>query len=314
MYSFENLSENKINKERLRLNTTETLAATHLGKKSVGSELYDKSLLVAIPRSENRLQYDIQDNNLPFVGYDVWNAYEVSFMTTRGIPYNCVLKIKYPANSPYIVESKSLKLYLNSFNMTPLKPTVEESIAYFYNTVKQDLSECLKTDVRLFMHEVFTDTQSKMFEQYEPIQALIDINNIECTHFKESPEELVEDPTNSYKDLKISFNALRSNCRVTHQPDFGDLFIHIKSDKGIDLVGLFKYLTSFRKEYHFHEECVEMIYKRLHDIYSPDILMVGALYTRRGGIDICPIRANKPEYLDAELLNIFQYTRRTAKQ
>ena len=101
---------------------------------------------------------------------------------------------------------------------------------------------------------------------------------------------------------------------MTHQPDFGDLFIHIKSKRGIDLTSLFKYLVSFRKEFHFHEEVGEMLYKRLLDKYEPEDLMVGALYTRRGGIDICPIRANREELLDKELLDISVYTKRTAKQ
>lgn len=116
---------------------TETLAATHLGKKSAGSELYDKSLLVAVPRVENRQAYGIKENALPFVGYDVWNAYEVSFMNLNNIPCNYVLKIKYPCTSPYIVESKSLKLYLNSFNMTSLKQTIKESVDFFLATVKK---------------------------------------------------------------------------------------------------------------------------------------------------------------------------------
>lgn len=296
------------------MGVTEELAATHLGKKSVGSELYDKSLLVAVPRSENREQYHIEEDNLPFVGYDVWDAYEVSFMTTRGVPVNLVLKIKYPATSPYIVESKSLKLYLNSFNMTPLRPTVQESTELFYSTVKKDLSELLHTDVELFLHDHLTAEKSHMFEGYQNIKEFIDVDGITCEHFKEDPDLLDFDSANDNRDLKLTYTELRSNCRVTHQPDFGDLFIHIKSRRGIDLTSLFKYLVSFRKEFHFHEEVGEMLYKRLLDKYEPEDLMVGALYTRRGGIDICPIRANKEELLDKELLDISVYTKRTAKQ
>lgn len=294
--------------------TVEDIAATHLGKKSEGSELYDKSLLVAVPRVENRNQYSIDENNLPFIGYDIWNCYEVSFMTKRGIPCNYVMKIKYPATSPYIVESKSLKLYLNSFNMTPLKNTVLGSLQFFLETVKTDLSELLKTEVDLCIHPCFTNMPSDMFVGYRGIETFVDLDTVECNHFKESPEVLDFDASNDNKDLKIMFNALRSNCRVTHQPDFGDLFIHIKSERGIDLTTLYQYLVSFRKEYHFHEECVEMIYKRLLDRYNPENLMVAALYTRRGGIDICPIRANKEDLLDQELVDISKYSKRTIKQ
>lgn len=296
------------------MSVTENIASTHLGKKSTGSEYYDKSLLVAVPRVENRIQYNIDENNLPFVGYDVWNAYEVSFLTTNNIPCMYVLKIKYPCNSPYIVESKSLKLYLNSFNMTPLKDTVEESTEYFLNTVKTDLSELLKTDVEVYVHKTLSTTTSDMFKDFVPMCNLVDFNTINCTAFNEAPE-LLSFGDNKNCTLKLHFDSLRSNCRVTHQPDFGDLFIHIETlDSGIDLEGLVKYLVSFRKEWHFHEECVEMIFKRLLDKYTPNKLMVGALYTRRGGIDICPIRATDSSLLDKELLDITKYTRRTIKQ
>lgn len=296
------------------MNITEKIAATHLGKKSVGSEFYDKTLLVAVPRSENRHQYGIEENNLPFVGFDVWNAYEVSFVSKHGVPYNYVLKIKYPATSPYIVESKSLKLYLNSFNMTPLAETEQESVDYFLKTVKTDLDELLQTNVELCLHRRINKDSSTMFESFTDIKELIDVDEIECNHYKEAPELLTYDQRNDGKCVRVNIDTLRSNCRVTHQPDFGDLFVYIKSTPGIDYASLFEYVTSFRKEFHFHEECVEMIYKRLLDKYQPEDLMVGALYTRRGGIDICPIRANKPELLDKELADITCYAKRTAKQ
>jgi len=295
-------------------NITETLASTHLGKKSNGSELYDKSLLVAIPRVENRINYNIKDDDLPFGGYDVWNAYEVSFMTTKNVPCMYVLKIKYPCTSPAIVESKSLKLYLNSFNMTPLRDTIQTSKEYFLETVKQDLSELLQTEVELALHETFVVTDKEMFPGYINLKNLIDFDKIECVKFTEAPEELDFDETNANNELLITFDSLRSNCRVTHQPDFADAFIRIKCEKGINLKSLFRYLVSFRKEWHFHEECVEMIYKRLLDKYNPEILMVAALYTRRGGIDICPMRSNKESILDGELLNINHYAKKTIKQ
>lgn len=294
------------------MNITETLAATHLGKKSVGSELYDKSLLVAVPRAENRKQYNIEEDNLPFVGADVWNAYEISFMTINNVPYSAVLKIKYPCNSPYIVESKSLKLYLNSFNMTPLKATIEESKKYFLDTVKRDLDELLQTDTELFLHDHFTSNQTELFTDFEDISKLVDMDSIVCTKFNDAPEELDFDQNN--KEIKIMFKSLRSNCRVTHQPDFGTAFVYVKCENGVDLKSLVRYLVSFRKEWHFHEECCEMIYKRLLDKYNPEDLMVACLYTRRGGIDICPMRANKESLLDKELSDISKYTKRTINQ
>ena len=296
------------------MSVTETLAATHLGKKSAGSEKYDKSLLVAVPRIENRTAYGIEEDKLPFVGYDVWNAYEVSFMTTNNIPCMYVLKIKYPCNSPFIVESKSLKLYLNSFNMTPLKDTIEESTEYFLTTVKHDLEELLQTTVELYLHKTYSKSKCKMFKGYTNLSKLVDMNSLHCDKFNEAPEILSFDESNANKELKITFDSMRSNCRVTHQPDFADAFIRIKCKDGVDLENLTRYLISFRKEWHFHEECVEMIFKRLLDKYKPEVLMVGALYTRRGGIDICPMRALNEDLLDKELITINKYTKKTIKQ
>ena len=109
--------------ETHNINNTDIIASTHLGKKISGSEIYDPSLLVAIPRIENRKQYNLQNENLPFEGFDVWHAYEFSAMTENGIPVTRLLKIKYDCRSEFLVESKSLKLYLNSFNMTKFGST-----------------------------------------------------------------------------------------------------------------------------------------------------------------------------------------------
>lgn len=295
----------------LKSKSIDEIASTHLGKKSLGSEFYDKSLLVAVPRIDNRVAYDIDDKNLPFYGFDTWNAYEVSFMTASGVPVNRVLKINYSCTSPFIVESKSLKLYLNSFNMTPLKDTIQESIDFFLATVKRDLSELLKTEVNLALHTKLTG-HSSMFNGYQSIADIIDLDKLHCESFKENPAVLkLEDKSQT---INLHIDCLRSNCRVTHQPDFGDLFLHIKSNKSVNLESLFQYIVSFRKEYHFHEECVEMIYKRLFDLLAPEELCVTALYTRRGGIDICPSRANLPSLLPEELKDVTIYTRTTVKQ
>jgi 7-cyano-7-deazaguanine reductase len=293
--------------------TTETIAGTHLGKKSTGSELYDKSLLVAVPRSENRIAYGIEEGNLPFVGYDIWNAYEVSFLTIHNVPVSGVLKIKYACNNPFIVESKSLKLYLNSFNMTPLRETAQDSLNFFMKTVQSDLEELLQTNVDLEWLQSFTDSD-KMLSEFQPIQQVIgsDMEKIECESFNENPDLLqVEDQPS---ECAVAFDGMRSNCRITHQPDFGDIFIKWKAPKSISMQNLLKYIVSFRKENHFHEECVEMIYKRLWDKLQPSELVVTALYTRRGGIDINPIRASSKDLIDQELVNIQQYTKRTIKQ
>ena len=138
---------------------------------------------------------------------------------------------------------------------------------------------------------------------------------LDINHFKETPEILEIEPKEESSEYYLTFDSLRSNCRVTHQPDFGDAFIYYKSKNHIKEDSLLKYLCSFRSEFHFHEECCEMIYKRLLDLLDAgDDLFVCALYTRRGGIDICPARWNKKLSDIDKLLDISQFARNGVKQ
>lgn len=297
-------------------NQTEQIASKFLGKKTAGSETYDSSLLVAVPRFENRQQYNIQNDNLPFEGWDVWHAYEFSAMTQNGLPVTRLLKIKYNCTSEFIVESKSLKLYLNSFNMSRFGETIEDCLIVCKKTIEKDLSEKLKTDVVVnFLDN--TSPRINIFQNFDNLIDFIDQKTIKIEHFKESPELIeTEDDIEPQKHY-LMFDSLRSNCRVTHQPDFGDVFIYYKSQKHIKEDSLVKYLISFRSEYHFHEECCEMIYKRLFDkLNAEDELFVCALYTRRGGIDICPARWSKNCTVEGvyNLLDITQYARNNFKQ
>ena len=272
---------------------TDETASTHLGKKTEGSSEYDPSLLVAIPRIENRINCGIETEHLPFYGFDIWHAYEFSALTKNGLPVTRIMKLKYNCDNDFIVESKSLKLYLNSFNMTRLGNNINECLDVCKQTIEKDLSKCLKTKVCVN----FMDNKAKrieIFKNYKNILDYIDEKSIQIEHFKETPELLKCDITGRARKHYLSFESLRSNCRVTHQPDFGDIFIYYNSSKHIDEISLVKYLVSFRCEYHFHEECCEMIYKRLYDLLGEDgEIMVCTLYTRRGGIDICPIRSSK---------------------
>lgn len=295
---------------------TDEIASKFLGKKVSGSENYDPSLLVAIPREENRKQYNLNNENLPFYGWDVWHAYEFSSMTENGIPVTRLLKLKYSCNSKFLVESKSLKLYLNSFNMTRFGKNISECLAICKSKIEKDLSERLETEVKINFIDNSTE-KVQIYENFQNIMQFVNENNLRIEKFKEAPEVLYTEPNNTIKEYFLTFDSLRSNCRVTHQPDFGDLFLYYKSAKHITEESLVKYLSSFRSEYHFHEECCEMIFKRLHDILDKDDkLFVCALYTRRGGIDICPTRwTPNCEVQDVLLLNdITKLARGTIKQ
>lgn len=271
-------------------NKTDEIASKYLGKKTEGSFEYNPELLVAVPRFENRQQYGIMNDNLPFSGFDVWHAYEFSVLTLTGIPVTRVMKLKYSCESEFIIESKSLKLYLNSFNMTRIGNGVEDCLMQCEQLIIKDLSELLKTVVEVNFLE--NDAKKvEIFENFQNIMDFVDDRTLIIDKFKESPELIQVEQFDERKSYYLKFDSLRSNCRVTHQPDFGDVFIYYSSQKHIDERSLVKYLSSFRSEFHFHEECCEMIYKRLYDLFDKDDeLFVCALYTRRGGIDICPAR------------------------
>ena len=269
---------------------TDEIASKFLGKKVSGSENYDPSLLVVIPREENRKQYDLNNDKLPFCGWDIWHAYEFSSMSENGVPVTRLMKLRYSCRSEFLVESKSLKLYLNSFNMSRFGQNISECLEICKNKIEKDLSEKLQTEVKI--NFIDNKTQKiQIFEIFQNIMHFVNEQDLIVEKFKEAPEVLKTEETAELKEYYLTFDSLRSNCRVTHQPDFGDLFIYYKSTKHIIEKSLVKYLSSFRSEFHFHEECCEMIFKRLSDILNKDDkLFVCALYTRRGGIDICPSR------------------------
>lgn len=298
---------------------TDKIASRFLGKQISGSELYDSSLLVPIPRAENRQQYNIDSANLPFDGCDVWHAYEFSALTNNGLPVTRLIKLKYSCESEFLVESKSLKLYFNSFNMSRFGDNIAECLSVCKRIIETDLSNALKTNVQINFIENDSE-RVEIFNNFENILNFVDETSLKIEKFSEAPELLFCNTCNEVKTHYLTFDSLRSNCRVTHQPDFGEIFIYYKSDKHIDEASLIKYLCSFRSEYHFHEECCEMIYKRLYDLLkideNKDELFVCILYTRRGGIDICPVRYSKNcAVLDSEILcDVFKYARKSIRQ
>lgn len=274
-------------------NRTDKIASKHLGKKSSTDDLYKPTLLVPVPRIENRKQYNINENDLPFEGWDVWHCYEFSCLTENGIPVTRVLKLKYQCESKFIIESKSLKLYLNSFNMFKIGKDSKDCLELCKELIETDLSDALRETVMVEFLDDKTE-RVEIFNNFVNIMDLVDEKSISTNIYKEAPEYLQTGLCSEKTKHYLKFESLRSNCRVTHQPDFGDVFIYYNSEKHVDEASLVKYLTSFRSEYHFHEECCEMIYKRLYDLLNDgDELFVCCLYTRRGGIDITPVRWSK---------------------
>ena len=281
----------------------------HLGQTSSYAREYDPSLLVREPRSSNRTYLGLDDNDLPFCGYDIWNAYEVSAMTEKGQPVTAIAKILYPCDNEYIVESKSIKLYFNSFNMSRLGSTGEECLADIKELAERDLSELLETNVivTLFNPSDVANTQLKPYfsKGYSTIE---DDNNmmdsINFDKFTETPDILnARSDVGHLTIVRYHSSLLKSNCRVTSQPDWGDVFVHMKSQKFLSPSTLAQYIVSFRDECHFHEEICECIYKRLWDKFSPKELGVTCLYARRGGIDINPTRVSHVDLLNDQLID-----------
>jgi len=290
------------------------IASKHLGQ--VGgagySDQYDPSLLVAVPRHLNREGYGLTGEE--FVGVDAWNAYEVSAITKKGQPVAGMLKIVCPSDTEFHVESKSIKLYLNSLNMTPMGETADECIHQIEDTVAKDLSELLGGNVtcRMFTND---NTPEYAFDGFQELNKVVDLDEVEFTAFHSDASQLeVGAELPMPITTKIHSDLLRSNCRVTNQPDWGDVYIHMEGKKSITLTSLAKYIVSHRQVSHFHEEICEMVFTHLMQAYEPEKLMVACLYTRRGGIDINPIRATHKELIPGWFSNEGRRMKKTLRQ
>lgn len=290
------------------------IASKHLGK--VGgdgySDQYNAELLVKVPRYLNREGYNLTSDS--FVGVDTWNCYEVSAITTKGQPVAGMLKIVCPSDSEYHVESKSIKLYLNSFNMTRLGDTAVECILEIEERVKADLDKLLDTNTTVSFYTDEEDGKAISFEGYTDLGELTNLDEIDFTSFKSDASQLEVYLHGESKELKLRSNLLRSNCRVTNQPDWGDVFIRIIGPNLPSADSIAKYIVSHRTVSHFHEEICEMVFKHLMDAYEPDDLMVACLYTRRGGLDINPIRATHSRFIPDFFTNTDYRIAKTLRQ
>ena len=294
----------------------------HLGQISEYKSTYDPGLLVSEPRANNRKHLNVSDNNLPFVGFDTWNAYEVSGLTDDGLPVAGVAKIQYPCDSKYIVESKSIKLYFNSFNMNKCGPNAAAALLYISQRATEDLSALLQTDVQVCVlaSAVANNNREEYIfgDEYYTLEDELhsDIDGVQFDTYQETPELLSKEEIDADVFVgKYHSALLKSNCRVTSQPDWGDIYIHMTTTKykprALDLL---KYIISFRDECHFHEEICETVYVRLMNYFEPTELCVTCLYARRGGIDINPSRASHDFLLPAALSDVTVPHKKTGKQ
>ena len=261
---------------------------------------YSPETLYPIARSMGRDAIGWHDDKLA-VGVDWWQAFELSWLNFQGISQVAIARFGIPASSPFIVESKSLKLYLNSINFTEFSgwDDVQALIA-------KDLSACVQAEVTVELFDLNDDLNDKatglLIAQPEGVcidEALV--NSSEKVALTEHPDASLlakneSDLRDSEKEVGKSFsfysNLLRSNCPVTNQPDWGTLAVSISSEKPVNTANMLRYILSFRQHNGFHEQCVEQIFADLSQYYQPSTLMVRAWYTRRGGIDINPCRVS----------------------
>jgi len=287
----------------IAIKTMNTPEQSQLGKSSAYADQYDASLLFPIPRQTKRDEIGIH-GNLPFFGADLWTAFELSWLNQRGKPQVALAHFTIPCETPNIIESKSFKLYLNSYNNTRF-----DSLEAVQERLREDINEALwrgaasrqsSASVRVIAPDNF---EMQKVQELEGLS--LDRLDIECTDYTPRPDLLKADHENPPVTETLVSHLLKSNCLVTGQPDWGSVQISY-TGAAIDQEALLRYIVSFRNHNEFHEQCVERIFMDIMRQCQPLKLSVYARYTRRGGLDINPLRTSHPMALPSNV--------RTARQ
>lgn len=247
----------------------------HLGQRSGLPDHYDSSLLEAIPRQ----------SSIDGVGYDVWHAYEVCALCEDGMPVQAIAKLCYERKSPSIVESKSLKLYLYSLANEKIGQTPSEVLQRLEDTICRDLSALLQTQVKCSLHTFYNDLTDPL-SHYPLLETSVELLTI------------------ADGELRIASHLLGSLCPVTGQPDWGTLVLHLAGENIPTRSELLSLLLAKRWKRGFHEEICDELYTELIHQYMPRHLMLSCLYTRRGGIDICPVRATEVGIIPSHFIDV----------
>ncbi len=263
-----------------------------LGQQTHYIDHYTPDLLFSIPRSESRNQLFFQ-SQVDFFGEDAWTCYELSWLNPNGKPQIAIAEIRIPCDSPNLVESKSLKLYLNSLNQTQFAST--EALI---QTLTTDISDCVGTPVTTQLHAA---SQSLSFNACDAV--CIDEIDVSPKHYQPDATILRCNQSDEISEHLVS-HVFKSNCPVTGQPDWASVFIKYQG-KAVSHEHLLEYLISYRHHAGFHEACVEQIFYDISTQCEPKSLCIAARFLRRGGIDINPIRSSSKQWLE---------TGRTARQ
>lgn len=276
------------------MSISNTPEQSQLGRASAYVDQYDPGQLFPIARATQREAMGIRGETLPFFGADLWTAFELSWLNARGKPQLAIAHFTIPCETPNIIESKSFKLYLNSFNSS-----VFADAAAVRERLADDLSEAVwrgsgrsgRVGVKLLAPDMF---------DREPVHELdgvdLDRLDLDCTHYQPAPELLGANFDEQPVTETLTSRLLKSNCLVTGQPDWGSVQIRYSGPQ-IDQAGLLRYIVSFRQHNEFHEPCAERIFTDIMQHCRPTKLAVYARYTRRGGLDINPFRTSWPQPL-----------------
>lgn len=254
-----------------------------LGKQTDYDAHYNPDQLFSIPRKGKRDEIGVPEA-LPFFGCDAWTHYEVSWLNDKGKPVVAIAHLSYGCDTPCLIESKSMKLYFNSLNNTRF-----ENEAAVSAIVKSDLEARVGGEVTVSIIPLATIRDTTLLAGF-PGECLDELD-IECTTYTVDPSSLSTEATQVQETL--TSNLLKSNCLVTHQPDWGSVQIAYRGNK-INREGLLRYLVSFRNHNEFHEQCIERIFMDIMKHCQPEALSVYGRYTRRGGLDINPYRSTQP--------------------
>jgi 7-cyano-7-deazaguanine reductase len=270
---------------------------SQLGKSASYADQYDAGLLYPLPRAAQRSQIGVGEQPV-FVGADLWTAYELSWLNQRGKPQVALGRFMVPCESTHLVESKSLKLYLNSFNNSRF-----DSMAQVQTLMQNDLSAAVwfggsvnaGVGVQLLSPEQFAREKVQELEGVD-----LDRLDLDCTEYQPAPHLLQAALDEQPVTETLTSRLLKSNCLVTGQPDWGSVAISYSGPQ-MDQAGLLQYIVSFRNHNEFHEHCVERIFMDIWTRCKPSKLSVYARYTRRGGVDINPWRSSHPQALPAQV-------------
>ncbi|MCB8748371.1 NADPH-dependent 7-cyano-7-deazaguanine reductase QueF [Rhodoferax sp. U2-2l] len=264
-----------------------------LGQATQYVDQYDASLLFPIPRAAQREKLGISQR-LPFLGADLWTAFELSWLNTRGKPQLALAHITVPCESTNIIESKSFKLYLGSFSNTRFGDAAEVQAR-----LRADLTDAAWRGGVMQSSVGVKLVPAELFDQ-EPIHDLdglsLDRLDLDCDAYTPAPELLTSVLDEAPVSEVLTSHLLKSNCPVTGQPDWGSVQISYFGPQ-IDQAGLLRYIVSFRNHNGFHEDCVERMFIDIMARCQPHKLAVYARYTRRGGLDINPFRTSFPQAL-----------------